>query len=316
MHIAEIGYPVGPYEGIIDVPVQGWPGIPYKPNYYHNTPAYGDFFTKWLAQAEGSDPREPVDNADNYALFFLANYIYTQKGFYPHRRQVPLDPTKAPPELTATATSASLNLASISTEVATPAPAGDKNTVMAGSGITDPDDPFDREHYCYDPNQGDAAAAAVNSKGIDSFTATSTTTSTPPSTIPATTTATATSTTSKPPPACTNGSLYADFDKCSDNCPGSCNENAGQASITCSCGDGGPAVTPPPGPSPTKCLAGSYANADNCFSSCAHRTCKQNAEQPVTCFCLLSLWRLCGLRPLVQSLSLVRKGMNDNVSDG
>ena len=110
--MAEIGTPAGPYVGITNVPVLGWPGIPYSPDSIHNTPAYGDQFTKRVAQAEGSYPGEAVNNADNCALFFLANYIYTKKGFYPHKFQVPLDPTKAPPGQQAATATASLNLAS------------------------------------------------------------------------------------------------------------------------------------------------------------------------------------------------------------
>jgi len=129
MHINEIGFPASPYPGITDVIVRGWPELPA------NTPAYGSLFTKWLAQAEGGQGSDPVDNAENYALFMLANYVQREKGFYPHKYQVPLDPV-APPKAQAI------------------------NTTDAG--ILDEDNPFDYEHYCYVSRYGDAGANAVN----------------------------------------------------------------------------------------------------------------------------------------------------------
>ena len=68
MHVGQIGKAANPLDsGIIDQPVQGWPGIPYDPSSTTNTGSYGDFFTKWLAQSDGNLIVNAIDNADNYA---------------------------------------------------------------------------------------------------------------------------------------------------------------------------------------------------------------------------------------------------------
>ena len=61
MHIRQIGHNMNPlYGGIIDVPVIGWPDVPFTRK------SYGDWYTKWLAQ-NGVSAEDMVDNADNYA---------------------------------------------------------------------------------------------------------------------------------------------------------------------------------------------------------------------------------------------------------
>ena len=128
MHIREIGYPSdsNALPGIKDIPVQGWPGIRYWPTEpWRNKPAYGDWFTKWLAQSAGNIPEDPVNNADNYALFVLANYVLSKKGWYPSRRQVPISP------LSERGYATSLNSTGVDTD-----------TVYG-------DSPFDYNNYCY-----------------------------------------------------------------------------------------------------------------------------------------------------------------------
>lgn len=94
-----------------------------------------DFWGQWLAQAEGGQGSDPVDNAENYALFMLANYVHKDKGFYPQKYQVPLDPVP-PPKTQAV------------------------NSTKAGN--VDGDDLFEYDHYCYVKGIGDAGANAVN----------------------------------------------------------------------------------------------------------------------------------------------------------
>lgn len=89
-------------DGIIDQAVVGWPGV-----FDHQS--YGDYYTKWLAQDPTSTADRPVDNADNYArqwsslqflqrvaddeiVFFLANFIQKQLGYYPSRKVLPIFP--------------------------------------------------------------------------------------------------------------------------------------------------------------------------------------------------------------------------------
>lgn len=138
MHVGDIGIPASPFPGIIDVDVTGWPTIPYERGASTNTQSYGISFTKWLAQAEGNLGSDPVDNADNYALFYLANYVFNKKGFYPHEWTLPLDPTRRPPDMP---------------------------HVLAENDLEtdDPDNPFDYQHYCYNARQGDARANAMTS---------------------------------------------------------------------------------------------------------------------------------------------------------
>lgn len=116
MHIGEIGFPASPYPGIEDVIVQGWPELPA------NTRAHRTLLTKWLAQAEGGQGSDPVDDAENYALFMLADYVQKEKGFYPHKYQVPLDPVP-PPKTQAVNSTKAENLAG--------------------------NDPLEYDHYCH-----------------------------------------------------------------------------------------------------------------------------------------------------------------------
>ena len=94
MHIREIGHPSesSGLPGIKDRPVQGWTGIPYTPGSPTNELSYGDWYTKWLAQSSGYALDEAMNNADNYALFIMANYVQSTKGWYPSKEQVPISP--------------------------------------------------------------------------------------------------------------------------------------------------------------------------------------------------------------------------------
>ena len=245
MHIAEIGHPASQYGGIIDVPIQGWPNIPYNARIPRsNTPAYGTHFTKWLAQAEGSLSTEPVDNADNYALFMLSNYIESKKGFYPHKYQVPLDPTGAPTQLQG------VN-------------ATDKSTPRG------PNDPFDYAHYCYDAGDGDAGANAV-AENSTSTSASST----------ASASATSTPTVCRDGAYADLSSCSANCYQGACNQ----NAGQPTVRCACA-SDPAPPLSSAPAPSPSVCAGGTYANFDNCASACYQGSCNENAGQPVTCIC-------------------------------
>jgi hypothetical protein len=145
MHIREIGTPTtDAYNGIVDLPVQGWPGIP---SVGQTTPSYGDWFTKWLAQSAGNLPEDPLNNADNYALFMLANYVQTKKGWYPSKRQVPISPTSQ----------RGYSISSNDTAV-------DVNTVYG-------DSPYDFDGYCYSHGD-DIHGTATNGTSAGNGTAT------------------------------------------------------------------------------------------------------------------------------------------------
>lgn len=135
MHIREIGHPVDAnyLPGIKDRPVQGWPGISYSPSAPRgsNTYSYGDWFTKWLAQSSGNTPNEMANNADNYALFILANYVQSVRGWYPSKRQVPISPTTKDGYSVAGVNGTSGNATSV-----------DASTIWG-------DSPFDFDNYCY-----------------------------------------------------------------------------------------------------------------------------------------------------------------------
>lgn len=131
MHFQDIGKAVAGWDVyIIDQPVKGWPGVPFQPgNDLINRGAYGDLFTKHLAFNDAHLDTDAADNADNYAYFFLANWLIRKKDYYAHRRAVQVNPTKPPAE-------------------------ADDNGRSAAHP-RDEDDPFDYEHYCYGLFEGE-----------------------------------------------------------------------------------------------------------------------------------------------------------------
>lgn len=72
------------------------PDVPYDMPNNHYQAAYGPLFTKWNAQSDLVGDSYAANNAENYALFFMANYVNREKGFYPSLPQVPIIPTRAP----------------------------------------------------------------------------------------------------------------------------------------------------------------------------------------------------------------------------
>lgn len=79
MHIPAIGHSVAyfPDPGVVDVVTIGYNAK------RGDGRAYGGARAKWLAASINHPPADPVNNAENYALFTLANYVIKTKGFYP-----------------------------------------------------------------------------------------------------------------------------------------------------------------------------------------------------------------------------------------
>ena len=101
MHFSDIGInPDDPRGVIVDQPLTNYPGIPFDPNpgSRPNTGAYGEVYTKWIAQNDNNNPNDPVGNADSYAYFMMAGYVTRIKGFYPSKKQVELDLPEKPLE--------------------------------------------------------------------------------------------------------------------------------------------------------------------------------------------------------------------------
>jgi len=97
---SDVGKPTGGWAHIYDMPVPYYhPKVPYDMPNHDFRQAYGPLFTKWLAQSElVVDDSYAAVSAENYALFFMANYVNRQKGFYPSLPQVPINPLRAPIE--------------------------------------------------------------------------------------------------------------------------------------------------------------------------------------------------------------------------
>ena len=74
------------------------PDIPYKTKEGHAVfqVAYGPLFSKWLAQSDLVDVGYGSSNADNYAMFFMANYVNRKKNFYPSLPQLHVNPFRKP----------------------------------------------------------------------------------------------------------------------------------------------------------------------------------------------------------------------------
>jgi len=88
MHNRDIGVALDGHSAIGEQPLKGYPQDPDDPIDL----SYGPLFTKWLAQNTKALFFDGMSNADNYAWFFLANYVIRKRGFYPSLPQVPINP--------------------------------------------------------------------------------------------------------------------------------------------------------------------------------------------------------------------------------
>ncbi|EPE35633.1 hypothetical protein GLAREA_11333 [Glarea lozoyensis ATCC 20868] len=96
LHIDAIGKGTG-FDHVWDVPVPYYhPDVPYDPVNGILQTAYGPLFTKWLAQSDLVQDFYASSNAENYAMFFMANFVNRKRKFYPSLPQVAINPFREP----------------------------------------------------------------------------------------------------------------------------------------------------------------------------------------------------------------------------